>query len=43
MGEHNGVNGEGYNGVLQRESHNEKMRNVKFMVGKWEKVICITY
>ena len=27
----------------QREGYNERMKNVTFMVGKWEKSICITY
>ena len=31
------------NGETQRESHNGKMRNVTFVVGKWEKRIYITY
>ena len=42
-GEYNGVNGEGDNEGLQRESHNEKMRNVTFTVGKWGNGICVTF
>ena len=33
---HNGVT----TGVTQREGHTEKMRNVTFMVGKWEAATC---
>jgi len=41
------AHGDGHNrgttGITQREGNNEKMKKITFMVGKYEKIVCVAY